>query len=82
MYGIVRKQPLLGKRSFYDRAIISAGFDEIPIITLCKIDFHNRILVATKVTSNGSYRLSGLYSRVDPKAGRVIRAIKRERTST
>jgi hypothetical protein len=28
-----------------------------------------------------AYRRSGLYSRVGPKAGRVSRAIKRERTS-
>jgi hypothetical protein len=53
MYRIVRKPPLLWKRGSYYRPVTTAGFDEIPIITLCKFDFHKRILVATKVTSNG-----------------------------
>ena len=44
MYCIVRKHPLLWKRSSCYRPVTSACFDEIPIIALCKLDFHIRIL--------------------------------------
>jgi hypothetical protein len=75
MYRIVRKPPLLRKGGLFRRPVNSAGFDEVPIIALCKLDVHIRIFAAT--TTRNSGRKIKLLSFRSPKSARCDACRKR-----